>query len=70
MKWFALNNAGGEAGPLVLMIAVPTMEEDSFFATRVLSMGSTTAIDKRGRLGKMGFLAIDYHITRRCVIIY
>ena len=27
IKWFALNNAGGEAGPLVLMIAVPTNVE-------------------------------------------
>lgn len=31
IKWFALNNAGGEAGSLVLMITVPTMEEDTFF---------------------------------------
>lgn len=50
IKWFALNNAGGEAGPLVLMIAVPSMEEDTFFATQVLSMGSTTAIGERGWL--------------------
>ena len=50
IKWFTLNNAGGEAGPLVLMIAVPTMEEDTFFATKVLSMGSTTAIGERGWL--------------------
>jgi hypothetical protein len=50
IKWFALNNAGGEAGPLVLMIAVATMEEDTFFATQVLSMGSRTAIGERGWL--------------------
>jgi hypothetical protein len=50
IKWFALNNAGGEAGPLVLMIAVPTMEENTFFATQVLSTGSTTATGERGWL--------------------
>jgi hypothetical protein len=50
IKWFALNNAGGEAGPLVLMIAVATMEEDTFFATQVLSMGSTTAVGERSWL--------------------
>ena len=50
IKWFALNNAGGEAGPLVLMIAVPTMEENTFFATQVLSMGSTTSIGEKGWL--------------------
>lgn len=48
LNWLALNNAGGEAGPLVLMIAVPTMEEDNYFATQVLSMGSTTAMGERG----------------------
>ena len=50
IKWFALNNAGGEAGPLVLMIAVPSMEENTFFAIQVLSMGSTTFIGERGWL--------------------
>ena len=48
VKWFALNNAGGEAGPLVLMFAVPSMEEDTYFATQVLSMGSTSSIGEKG----------------------
>jgi hypothetical protein len=50
VKWFALNNAGGEAGPVVLMIAVPSMEDDTYFATQVLSMGSTSAIGEKGWL--------------------
>lgn len=50
VKWFALNNAGGESGPLVLIFAVPTMEEGTYFATQVLSMGSTSAIGEKGWL--------------------
>jgi hypothetical protein len=50
VKWFAFNNAGGEVGPLVLMIAVPSMEDDTYFATQVLSMGSTSAIGEKGWL--------------------
>jgi hypothetical protein len=48
VKWFALNNAGGESGPLVLIFAIPTMAEDTYFATQVTSMSSTTAIGDRG----------------------
>jgi hypothetical protein len=50
IKWFAHNNAGEKAGPLVLLIVVPTIEENTFFATQVLSMGSTTTIGERGWL--------------------
>ena len=44
VKWFALNNAGGESGPLVLIFAVLTMHENTFFARQVVSMSSTTTI--------------------------
>jgi hypothetical protein len=47
IKWFALNNAGG---PLVLMIAVLSMEEDTLLAVQLLSMGSTTFIGERSSL--------------------
>ena len=30
VKWFGLNNAAGESGPLVLIYAVPTMAEGTF----------------------------------------
>lgn len=48
VKWFPFNNAGEEAGPLVLIFAVPSMEEDTYFATQVLSLGSTSAIGEKG----------------------
>ena len=48
VKWFGLNNAGGEAGPLVLVFAVPSMTENTFFATKVLSMSSTSTIGAMG----------------------
>jgi hypothetical protein len=48
VKWFGLNNAGGESGPLVLVFAVPFMEEGTFFATQVLSLASTSAIGEKG----------------------
>ena len=48
VKWFALNNAGGESGPLVLIFAVPTMQENTFFARQVVSMSSTTTIGDKG----------------------
>ena len=48
VKWFDLNNARGETGPLVLIFAAPSMEEDTFFATQVLCMGSTSAIGEKG----------------------
>ena len=48
VKWFALNNAGGESGPLVLIFAVPSMTENTFFATEVISMPSTTTVGDKG----------------------
>lgn len=48
VKWFGLNNAGGESGPLVLIFAVPSMEEGTFYATQVLSLASTSAIGEKG----------------------
>lgn len=48
VKWFGLNNAGGESGPLVLVFAVPSMEEGTFYATQVLSLASTSAIGEKG----------------------
>lgn len=48
VKWFALNNAGGESGPLVLIFAVPTMRENTFFARQVVSMSSTITIGDKG----------------------
>jgi hypothetical protein len=48
VKWFALNNAGGETGPLVLIFAVPSMRENTFFARQVISMSSTTTIGDKG----------------------
>lgn len=47
-KWFALNNANGESGPLVLVVAIPTMHENTFFARQVVSMSSTTTIGDKG----------------------
>jgi hypothetical protein len=38
VKWFALNNSGGESGPLVLIFAIPTMAEDTYFATSYLDV--------------------------------
>ena len=35
VKWFGLNIAGGESGPLVLVFAVPSMEEGTFYATQL-----------------------------------
>ena len=48
VKWFGLNNAGGESGPLVLIFAVPSMTENTYFATQVLSMSSTSTIGDKG----------------------
>ena len=48
VKWFALNNAGGESGPLVLIFAMPTMAENTFWAKEVVSMSSTTTIGDKG----------------------
>ena len=48
VKWFALNNAAGEAGPLVLIYAVPTMTENTFHAVRVKGLASTSAIGETG----------------------
>ena len=41
VKWFALNNVGGESDPLVLIFAVPSITENTFFAREVISMSST-----------------------------
>lgn len=48
VKWFGLNNAVGESGPLVLIYAVPTMPEDTFYATKVKGLASTSAIGETG----------------------
>ena len=48
VKWFALNNAGGESGPLVLIFAIPSMTENTFYAKEVVSMSSTTTIGDKG----------------------
>lgn len=48
VKWFGLNNAGGESGPLVLVFASPTMPDDTFFATQVASMSSSTTVGDKG----------------------
>jgi hypothetical protein len=31
-----ISNAGGESGPMVLKFAVPSMDENTYFATQVL----------------------------------
>ena len=48
VKWLGLNNAGGESGPLVLIFALPTMAENTFFATQVASMSSSTTVGDKG----------------------
>ena len=48
VKWFGLNNAAGESGPLVLIYAVPTMAENTFHAVRVKGLASTSAIGEIG----------------------
>ena len=48
VKWFGLNNAGDESGPLVLVFSIPTMAENTFFAAQVTSMSSTTTIGDSG----------------------
>ena len=48
VKWFELNNAGGESGPLVLIFAIPSMTENTFYAKEVVSMTSTTTIGTKG----------------------
>ena len=50
VKWFGLSNAGGESGPLVLIIAVPSMAEDTFFAAQITCMQSTTTCGEKGWL--------------------
>ena len=50
IKWFGLSNAGGESGPLVLIIAVPSMEDGTFFAAQVKCMQSTTTCGEKGWL--------------------
>ena len=48
VKWFGLNYAGGESGPLVLVFLIPTMAENTFFAAQLTSMSSTTTIGDSG----------------------
>jgi transposase len=48
VKWFGLNNAAGKSGPLVLIYAVPTMAEDTFYAHQVKGLASTSAIGETG----------------------
>ena len=48
VKWFELNNAGGESGPLVFIFSIPSMTEDTFFARQVVSMSATTTIGDVG----------------------
>lgn len=50
VKWFGLNNAGGESGPLVLIIAIPSMEDGTFFAAQVKCMQSSTTCGEKGHL--------------------
>lgn len=50
VKWFGLNNAAGESGPLVLIFAVPSMTEATFFSTEVVCLASTSYIGEKGRI--------------------
>lgn len=50
VKWFGLNNAAGESGPLVLIFAVPSMTEGTFFSTEVVCLASTAYIGEKGRI--------------------
>ena len=50
VKWFGLNNAAGESGPLVLIYAVPSMAEGTFFSAEVVSLASTTYIGEIGHV--------------------
>lgn len=48
VKWFGLNNAAGESGPLVLVFAVSSMLEGSFFFAEIVGLASTSYIGKSG----------------------
>ena len=48
VKWFGLNNAGGESGPLVLVFSIPTMAENTFFVAQVAPMSSSTTVGDKG----------------------
>ena len=48
VKWFGLNNAGGESGPSVLVFAVPSMTEGTYFSAEVPALASTSFIDETG----------------------
>ena len=48
VKWFWLNNAGGESGPLVLVFAVPSMTEGTYFSAEVPAFASTSFIGETG----------------------
>ena len=81
VKWFGLNNAGGESGPLVLVFSIPTMAANTFFAAQVTSMSSTTTIGDSGwvyfaktrggcpsmRIYILQFRRSDYPIPFTCI---
>ena len=48
VKWFGLNNAGSESGPLVLVFAAPSMTEGTYFSAEVPALASTSFIDETG----------------------
>ena len=49
IKWLRLNNAAGESGPLVLIFAVPSMTEGTFFSTEVVCLALTAYIGEKGQ---------------------
>jgi hypothetical protein len=42
IKWIHMCNAGGESSDLVLIVALPTMPEDTFFAKYVVAMSNNS----------------------------
>ena len=48
VKWFGLNNAGAEFGPLVLVFAVPSMTEGTYFSAEISAVASTSFISETG----------------------
>lgn len=48
VKWFGLNNAGGESSPLVLVFAAPSMTEGTYFSAEVPALASTSFIGETG----------------------
>jgi hypothetical protein len=48
VKWMHLNNGAGEVAPTVLVFAIPTMPEGSFFVRKIVGLRNTAHHDSFG----------------------